>query len=79
MVDYRINLEKITELQKEQIIKSLEECKRLNTSHQTIIFLMDLMNEMYGKEIYTIDNLSCRDCLNNIVNFWKIASAKWTV
>lgn len=79
MVDYRINLEKITYTQKKQIIEALEECKRLNTSHQTIIFLMDLMNEVYGREVYNINNLSCRDCLNNIIHFWKIAASKWTV
>ena len=79
MVDYRINLEAITDAQKKDVILCLKECKKLTSDKKNIVYLLDLMNQMYEREVYTVDNLHCNDCINNILNFWKIASSKWTV
>ena len=79
MVEYKLSLSELTDNEKEAILNALKECKSFNVNQHVLIFLMQEMNRMYGKNVYTLDNLSCRDCLNNITYFWKMASKEWIV
>ena len=76
---YRIELDKLTDNERRTILNALNECKKLNVSKSTIMILLNEMNRMYKRELYTEKDLSCSDCINNIRNFWKHNSKKWTV
>lgn len=75
MVDYRISLDELTEGEINALLNAVSELKSFNVNKRTIIFLMQEMNRMYGKNVYTEKDLSCSDCINNIKRFWQ----KWSV
>ena len=76
---YRIELDKLTDNERRTILNALNECKKLNVSKSTMMILLNEMNRMYKRELYTEKDLSCSDCINNIRNFWKHNSKQWTV
>lgn len=79
MVMYRIELEKLTKKEKQAIIEALKQSSGINASKSSFLFLMSEMNRMYKRELYKESDISCRDCVNNIISFWKINSIKWSV
>lgn len=70
-LDYRISLSELTEGEKEALNRVIPELDEYQVNRRTIIFLMQEMNRMFGRTIYTEKDLFCPDCLSRIKNFWK--------
>lgn len=46
---------------------------KMNAPKDRIEILLNGFNDYYGYQVYTIDDLHCRDCMNTVINFYKYA------